>query len=212
MFAVRVKICGLTSVEDARLSCAAGADAIGLVFYKKSSRCVSSSQAKLICQSLPPFVQSVGLFVNEQPDVVDNILATVHLDLLQFHGDEDSGYCSSFARPYIKAIRMKPGVDVASVMAQHPLAQGFLLDAYTPGKPGGTGEVFDWQQFPQETEKPLILAGGLTPDNVKQSIMACSPYAVDVSGGVEAGPGRKSEEKITAFVRNAKKRCHASVK
>ena len=201
---MRVKICGLTNVADALISCAAGADAIGLVFYAKSSRAVTPEQAVEIVRHLPPFVQSVGLFVNESVETVQSVLNVVKMDLLQFHGDEDSDYCASFSRPYIKAIRMKPGIDLLAVMASYPGARGFLLDTYTPGIPGGTGESFNWNEFPDYSDKPVILAGGLNADNVASAIAQCQPYAVDVSGGVEASPGLKSKDKVSAFIRHAK--------
>lgn len=205
MSSVRVKICGLTNVDDALHACAAGADAIGLVFYAKSARFVDLTQAAEIAASIPPFVQRVGLFVNETEAFVNNVLVNVELDLLQFHGDETAEYCQSFSLPYIKALRMKPGQDIGSLMSQHPRARAFLLDSYTPGIPGGTGETFNWSEFPSSTDKPLILAGGLKPENIQIAINSCLPYAVDVSGGVESKPGRKSAEKVQAFIRQAKK-------
>ena len=207
---IRVKICGLTSVDDALHACHSGADAIGLVFYAKSSRAVSIEQASGIAASLPPFVQRVALFVNETKEKVQSVLEAVDIDLLQFHGDEDCRYCESFSRPYIKALRMKPGLDVEAAMAAYPSAKGFLLDAYTPGIPGGTGQTFNWQEFPKQTNKPVILAGGLHADNVAEAIAICQPYAVDVSGGVEISPGKKSQDKVKTFVSNAKRRCHGN--
>ena len=206
---VRVKICGLTCVADALHACAAGADAIGLVFYAKSSRAVSIAQAAEIAQSIPPFIQTVALFVNENSATVQAVLDKVDIDLLQFHGDETCSYCESFSRPYIKAIRMKPGLDVRSEIAKYPSAKGILLDAYTPGLPGGTGESFNWQEFPSNVEVPVILAGGLNGDNISAAIDACQPYAVDVSGVVESAPCVNCSEKVHAFVANAK-RCAPS--
>ena len=204
MTAIRVKICGITTPEDALASCAAGADALGLVFYPPSSRFVTMPQAAAIAAVVPPFVQRVGLFVNPSSDEVEQVLASVELDLLQFHGSEAAAFCEQFSRPYIKALAMKPGLDIQAEMAAHPQARGFLLDAYHPAKPGGTGEVFDWAHFPKLAPKPLILAGGLRVENVAAAIEQCRPYAVDVSGGVESAPGRKSVEKVRAFIQRAK--------
>jgi phosphoribosylanthranilate isomerase len=200
----RVKICGITSLDDAHAAVAAGADAIGLVFYSKSPRHVNVEQARAIALAVGPFVTVVGLFVNAAAEEINSILQQVPLHVLQFHGDEDLDYCEQFARPYMKALRMKPGLDVEAQIAAYPTASGILLDAYRPGVPGGTGETFDWARVPTASKSPLILAGGLEPLNVKQAIEATRPYAVDVSGGVELAPGKKDSEKVVAFVQNAK--------
>ncbi len=200
----RVKICGITSLDDAHAAVAAGADAIGLVFYSKSPRHVNVEQARAIALAVGPFVTVVGLFVNAAAEEISRILQQVPLHVLQFHGDEDLDYCEQFARPYMKALRMKPGLDVEAQIAAYPTASGILLDAYRPGVPGGTGETFDWARVPTASKSPLILAGGLEPGNVKQAIEATRPYAVDVSGGVELTPGKKDSEKVVAFVQNAK--------
>ena len=204
MTAVRVKICGITRVEDALAAAAAGADAIGLVFYAKSPRAVDVEQARAILAALPPFVTSVGLFVDAERSELERILASVPLDLLQFHGDESVQQCEAFGRPYIKALRVKAGDDIAAQVARYPSAQGILLDAYVEGVPGGTGEAFDWSLIPQALSKPLILAGGLRPDNVAEAVSRVRPYAVDVSGGVEASKGVKDVEKVGAFIRAAR--------
>ena len=204
MTAVRVKICGITRVEDALAAAAAGADAIGLVFYAKSPRAVDIEQAREILAALPPFVTSVGLFVDAERSELERILASVPLDLLQFHGDESVQQCEAFGRPYIKALRVKAGDDIAAQVARYPSAQGILLDAYVEGVPGGTGEAFDWSLIPQTLSKPLILAGGLRPDNVAEAVSRVRPYAVDVSGGVEASKGVKYVEKVGAFIRAAR--------
>ena len=204
MTAVRVKICGITRVEDALAAAAAGADAIGLVFYAKSPRAVDIEQARAILAALPPFVTSVGLFVDAERSELERILASVPLDLLQFHGDESVQQCEAFGRPYIKALRVKAGDDIAAQVARYPSAQGILLDAYVEGVPGGTGEAFDWSLIPQALSKPLILAGGLRPDNVAEAVSRVRPYAVDVSGGVEANKGVKDVEKVGAFIRAAR--------
>lgn len=201
---MRIKICGLTQLEDAQIAVKAGADALGFVFYPPSPRAVAPKQAAKIIQQLPPFVMMVGLFVDPKPEWVTEVLKQVPLDLLQFHGDEPEAFCQSFGRPYIKALRMKPEFDPEQAAASWPSARGFLLDAYTPGIPGGTGEVFDWQRFPTSESPSWILAGGLTPTNVAQAIRITQPYAVDVSGGVESSRGIKCPTKIHAFIKAAR--------
>lgn len=201
---MQVKICGITTSEDARDAVAAGADALGLVFYGKSPRSVTAEKAAAIAKAVPPFVTLVGLFVDADSAGVEDTLARVPLNLLQFHGSEGAEYCEQFRRPYIKALRMKDDLDVLAAMAEHPAARGFLLDAYRPGIPGGTGESFDWQRVPQDSGQQIVLAGGLTPDNVARAVDAAHPQAVDVSGGVEVSPGRKDPHKVVAFIRAAK--------
>ncbi|MCD9572158.1 phosphoribosylanthranilate isomerase [Pseudomonas protegens] len=200
MPAVRSKICGITRIEDALAAVAAGGDAIGLVFYAKSPRAVNVQQARAIIAALPPFVTSVGLFVNASRCELGEILDAVPLDLLQFHGDESAADCEGYHRPYIKALRVKAGDDIAAACLAYPRASGILLDTYVEGVPGGTGEAFDWSLVPQGLSKPIILAGGLTPDNVAAAIARVRPYAVDVSGGVEQGKGIKDPAKIQAFM------------
>ncbi len=197
---VRTKICGITSVADALVVAQAGVDAIGLVFYAKSPRVVTAEQAQKIVAALPPFVTTVGLFVNASADEINAILAVVALDVLQFHGDETPEFCQGFSRPYFRALRMQPGVDIAASAAQYTGAQGILLDAWVPGIPGGTGERFDWAQIPDNLAKPLILAGGLNEDNVSQAIHEVQPWAVDISGGVEASYGVKDADKVRKFL------------
>ncbi|WP_025130184.1 phosphoribosylanthranilate isomerase [Pseudomonas sp. PH1b] len=200
MPAVRSKICGITRIEDALAAVAAGADAIGLVFYAKSPRAVTVQQARAIIAALPPFVTTVGLFVNASRCELGEILDAVPLDLLQFHGDESAADCEGYHRPYIKALRVKAGDDIAAACLAHPRASGILLDAYVEGVPGGTGETFDWSLIPREVSKPLILAGGLSAENVGEAIAQVRPYAVDVSGGVEQSKGIKDQAKIHAFM------------
>lgn len=201
----RIKVCGITRVEDALAAAHAGADAIGLVFYTPSPRAVTPAQAAAIVAALPPFITSVGLFVDADAAYVREVLAQVPLDLLQFHGDEDADYCDQFERPYLKAVRVRADQDLATVAAAWPKAQGILLDSYKAGVPGGTGEVFDWSLVPGERRWNLVLAGGLTADNVAQAIAEVKPWAVDVSGGVELAKGIKDIEKINAFVQEVKR-------
>ncbi|MHB2241641.1 phosphoribosylanthranilate isomerase [Pseudomonas monsensis] len=205
MSAVRSKICGITRIEDALAAVEAGADAIGFVFYAKSPRAVSVQQARAIIRALPPFVTTVGLFVNASRCELGEILDAVPLDLLQFHGDESAEACEEWRRPYIKALRVKAGDDIAAAVAAYPGASGVLLDTYVEGVPGGTGEAFDWSLIPPDLSKPLILAGGLTPENVADAVARVRPYAVDVSGGVEASKGIKDHAKIRAFIAAARK-------
>lgn len=200
MSPVRSKICGITRIEDALAAVQAGADAIGFVFYPKSPRAVTFQQARDIIRALPPFVTTVGLFVNTSRCEMGELLDAVPLDLLQFHGDEIVADCDCWHRPYIKAVRVKAGDDIAAACRAFPSASGILLDTYVEGVPGGTGEAFDWSLIPQGLSKPIILAGGLTPDNVAAAIAQVRPYAVDVSGGVEASRGIKDHAKIQAFI------------
>lgn len=196
----RVKICGITNIDDALSAVDAGCDALGFVFYAKSPRAVTPEQAAEIISKLPAFVTSVALFVNESAEVVNQVIATAGVDLLQFHGDESAEFCSRFSRPYIKALRMKPELDLTAQFETYASSQGILLDAYTPGIPGGTGEMFDWSRIPAERATKIILAGGLSTDNVANAITQVSPYAVDVSGGVEASKGIKDSNKMTDFM------------
>ncbi len=201
----RVKICGITRREDGQAVANAGADAIGLVFYEKSSRYVEIRQAQEICRSLPPLVSVVALFVNADRDQVSKVLAAVPVDLLQFHGTEAPAACEGFGRPYIKAIAMKPDGHPLEEMKAYPAASGFLLDAWQPDTHGGGGLAFDWNEVPAYRERPLILAGGLTPDNVTQAVAQTRPFAVDVSSGVEIDKGIKSAEMIEAFIRGVQR-------
>ena len=196
----RVKICGLTRPEDAACAVAAGADAIGLVFHPPSPRAVTAEQARALCAGLPAFVSAVGLFVDLPAEQVREVLSVVPLDLLQFHGDEPPDYCAAFGRRWIKALRMRPGLDVEAAVAAYAGGAGVLLDAYDPRLAGGTGQAFDWDRIPSGLGPRIILAGGLEPANVARAIRAVRPYAVDVSGGVERAKGIKDSSKITAFM------------
>ena len=201
---VRVKICGITRLEDLHAACTAGADALGFVFYDKSPRHVTAEAAAALLRELPPFVQSVGLFVNAAPSFIESVLKIAPLDLLQFHGDETPADCACFGRPYLKAIRVNPDTDLLKCAADFEAAQGLLLDAFVPGVPGGTGERFDWTLIPSDLPKPVILSGGLDPGNVAEAVRTVRPWAVDVSSGVEASKGIKDAHKMARFVANAK--------
>lgn len=203
--ATRVKICGITRVEDASAAAAAGADAIGLVFYAPSPRAVEPARAAEIVRALPPFVTTVGLFVDAPAEQVRAVLEQVPLDVLQFHGDEPELYCLQFGRPYLKAIRVRAGDDLNALASQWPSASGILLDSFKPGVPGGTGLTFDWSMIPSERSWSLVLAGGLDASNVAEAVSRVKPWAVDVSGGVEAAKGIKDANKINAFVHEVKR-------
>lgn len=205
MSRTRIKICGITREQDIHAVANSGADALGLVFYEKSPRHVGVDQAAKLAHAVPPFVTVVGLFVNPSVDYVREVLAKVPLDVLQFHGEEPPEFCGQFGRPYLKAIRVKPGVDLVQCAASYRTAQSLLLDAYVEGTQGGTGESFDWALIPQKLPLPVILSGGLHAGNVAEAIRQVRPYAVDVSSGVEASKGIKDAAKIAAFVSEVKK-------
>ena len=204
----RVKVCGITSVADAQMLAAAGVDAIGLMFYPSSSRYVSASQAAEICAALPPFVTTVGLFLDADAEFVREVLLSVPLDVLQFHGMESPEYCGQFGRPYLKAVGMK-GLEAyggfAAYADRYPQAQGILVDSHAPGAAGGTGQTFDWTQVPQDYPKPIILAGGLKPENVAEAIRVSGVYAVDLSSGVESSPGVKDAGKVQQLMEAIKR-------
>jgi phosphoribosylanthranilate isomerase len=201
----RVKICGLREAAHARIAADAGADAIGLVFYRESPRYIEPSAAAAIARSLPPFVMAVGLFVNEPESSVRRILDTVPLDLLQFQGDEEPDFCASFGRPFVRAVRMEVGTDLIEYARRFSRAKALLLDAHVPGQRGGTGQVFDWAGIPRDPPIPLILSGGLTSDNVGRAVREVRPWAVDVSSGVEASRGVKDPAKIVEFIRSVRR-------
>jgi phosphoribosylanthranilate isomerase len=196
----RVKICGITQVADALHAVAAGADALGFVFYPPSPRYVSMQQAADIIAQLPPFVTCVGLLVDPTAAQVQQLLEQVPLSLLQFHGDESPDFCGRFGVPYLKAIRVKAGTDLPAACQRYAQATGLLLDTYVEGVPGGTGQTFNWQLIPTNLAKPIVLAGGLNPMNVGDAINTVHPWAVDVSGGVEAAKGCKSATLIDTFM------------
>lgn len=201
----RIKICGITREQDLQAVASCGADAIGLVFYEKSPRHVSLQQAAKLAHAVPPFVTVVGLFVNPSAELVREVLAQVSLDVLQFHGEEAPEFCAQFGRPYLKAIRVRDGVDLVQCAALYADAQGLLLDAYVEGTHGGTGAVFEWSLIPEALRPRIILSGGLDSSNVGAAISVVHPYAVDVSSGVEASKGIKDAAKVAAFINEVKR-------
>lgn len=201
----RVKICGITRPEDGVAAAALGADAIGLVFHPQSPRAVSTDQAMGIVEALPPFVTVVALFADARPESIRSVLDVIPVDLLQFHGIEPAAACEGYGRRYIKAISMRDGLDVAAAMTGYPGAAAFLLDAFHPAMAGGTGERFDWARVPSERPRPLILAGGLAPDNVAEAVRRVRPYGVDVSSGVESAKGRKDHAKLRQFIEGVRR-------
>ncbi len=210
MTATRTKICGITRLEDAQSAARAGADAIGLVFYAPSPRAVTPAHAARVILGLPPFVTVVGLFVNATREDILSTLAAVPLDLLQFHGDEPPAFCGQFGRPFLKAMRVAPEAqpgDLVNYAAQYATiagARGLLLDAHVEGLRGGTGRSFNWSVIPSSLALPVVLSGGLGPDNVAQAVRQVRPAAVDVSSGVERAPGIKDHAKIEAFIKQSR--------
>lgn len=200
----RVKICGITRLDDLHAACQAGVDALGFVFHAPSPRNLSIEQAGALVRAMPPFVQSVGLFVDADPTFIKTTLESVPLDLLQFHGDETPQFCRQFGRPYIKAVRVRQGVNLVKYASDYAEARGLLLDAYVPGMPGGTGEKFDWQLIPQGLSSLIVLSGGLKPENVVEAVRQVNPWAVDVSSGVEQSRGIKDAAKMAAFIQGVR--------
>lgn len=196
----RIKICGITRIEDALAAAYLGTDAIGLVFWPQSPRSITSAKAREIVAALPPFISSVGVYVDPAAEWVKETIAVAGLSLLQFHGDESPEFCSQFSLPYIKAVRVRAGVDLLQYATRYSNARGLLLDSYVEGTPGGTGDAFNWSLIPQRMSLPLILSGGLHPGNVTAAIKQVRPWAVDVSSGVEVAKGIKDAEKIAAFM------------
>jgi len=199
----RVKICGITNLEDAAIAIEAGADAIGLVFYQNSPRYVTIAAATQIVNNVSPFINCVGLFVDADEGYVREILNQVAIDTLQFHGQETEQACALYNRPYIKAVRMTENINLSEQSEKYVSARALLLDTYVKGVPGGTGISFDWGMIPKGLSKPVILAGGLDENNVKHAISQVHPYAVDVSGGVECTRGIKDPDKIKKFISEA---------
>jgi phosphoribosylanthranilate isomerase len=205
MSRTRVKICGLSQVDHARLAAEEGADAIGLVFYRESPRYVAVEAAAAIAAALPPFVAAVGLFVDSPEDEVRSVLARVPLDLLQFQGEESAAFCELFGKPYVRAVRMAAGTDLLEYAQRFSRAKALLLDAHVPGERGGTGRSFDWASIPAGLPVPIILSGGLTSENVGRAIREVRPWAVDVSSGVEESRGVKDPRKIVEFIRSVRR-------
>lgn len=199
MTRTRIKICGITRPADLADAIAAGADAVGFVFYPPSPRFLPLEAAAALSLQVPPFVARVGLFVNAEPRDVREALAAVPLDVLQFHGEEEAGYCEQFGLPYLKAARVRPGIDLLEFARAYPTAQGLLLDAWVEAY-GGAGQSFDWSLIPERLPKPMVLSGGLHADNVAEAVAKVRPWAVDVSSGVEVAKGIKDADKIAAFV------------
>lgn len=199
-----IKICGLTSVSDARAAARSGAHAVGMVLYRESPRFISNELARCIVDALPPFITPVALMVDPTADEVARVIEQVRPALLQFHGDEPPEFCSQFSVPYIKALRVRPEVDLLQYARVYSSAKGLLMDAYVEGTHGGTGASFDWKLIPRELPLPIILAGGLNPQNVTDAIRCIRPWAVDVSSGVEVSKGKKDAALIAAFVRGVK--------
>jgi phosphoribosylanthranilate isomerase len=202
--AIHVKICGITRAEDAQAAVRLGASAIGFVFWQRSQRYISPEKARELISLLPAFVTAVGVYVDPDPDWVIETSSLAGLNLLQFHGDESSDFCMQFSMPYIKAVRVKEGVDLIQYATRHSGAKGLLLDTFVEGAPGGTGQEFDWSLVPRDLHLPLILSGGLHAGNVARAISQVQPWAVDVSSGVEASRGIKDADKIAAFMRGVR--------
>ena len=197
----RVKICGITRPEHAHAAAGAGADAIGLVLYEPSPRYVTRAQARAVCAALPPLVSVVGVLVNPAPREIEAAVDALPVDLLQFHGEEPPELCAGAGKPYVKAVRVRSRADVVDAAARYPDARALLLDAPHDTLWGGTGKRFDWSEVPGDVDRPLVLAGGLTPENVAGAIRRVRPFAVDVSGGVERAPGEKDPGRMERFVR-----------
>lgn len=197
----RVKFCGITRIEDARLAVELGVDGLGFVFYKDSPRYIAAEDAADIIRQLPPLVSKVGLFVDAVYDDVANILAHVPIDIVQFHGAESAADCDCAARPYVKAVRMACGVDLAAEAVRFASATALLVDAYDESIVGGTGSVFEWKRVPAALPKPIILAGGLNASNVASAVATVKPYAIDVSSGIESDKGIKDPGKMVEFMR-----------
>lgn len=201
MMRTRVKICGITRPEHAHAAASAGADAIGLMFYEPSPRFVPRVQAAAICEALPPLVSVVGVFVNPAQREIEAAVRALPVDLLQFHGDEPPELCAEAGVPYVKAVRVRTRDDIVEAAARFPHARALLLDAHHDALWGGTGSRFDWSVVPADVEHPIVLAGGLTPENVADAIRLVRPFAVDVSGGVESAPGEKDPRSMERFIK-----------
>jgi phosphoribosylanthranilate isomerase len=210
MTRTRIKFCGITRMQDAQIAVALGVDAIGLVMTRKSPRFVDITKARDIRRSLQPFVTAVVLFMDDEPAWIATAIDAVAPDLLQFHGNESAADCVRYGRRYLKSVAMADDADVQGIMAMHPAATGFLLDGHAPGEQGGRGISFDWSRIPSNLQRPVLLAGGLTCDNVGSAIQAAHPYAVDVSSGIESAPGVKDSDKMRRFVEEVQRACSKS--
>ena len=202
--ATAVKICGITRVEDGLAAARAGAHAIGLMFYPESPRCITPAKASEIIKSLPPFITTVGVFVNSTAEEVHSVLRLAPVELLQFQGDETPGFCRRFGRPYVKAVRVRPEMDLLQYARDYQDARALLLDAYVEGLRGGSGVAFDWSLIPRGLPLPVILSGGLTVENVTEAVRRVRPSAVDVSSGVESARGVKDAARISAFIKGVR--------
>jgi phosphoribosylanthranilate isomerase len=201
----RIKICGLREPAHARLAADAGADAIGMVFYPPSPRHLVIEEARALVEALPPFVAAVALFVDAEPTFVRHVLASIRVDLLQFHGNETREYCAQFGVPYLRAVRMGDETDLVEWSDRFDGARALLLDAHVPGQPGGTGRTFDWTRIPSTLPIPIVLSGGLDAGNVARAVREVRPFAVDVSSGVESSRGVKDPAKIVEFIRSVRR-------
>ncbi|ATI03279.1 MULTISPECIES: phosphoribosylanthranilate isomerase [Cycloclasticus] len=204
-FRTRVKICGITRPDDAYAAIENGADALGFVFYDKSPRSIEIQKAEILFSNISPFINKVVLFVNPDYDYVNHVLSKLPVDLLQFHGDEDEVFCSSFNKPYLKAIRMRNSINLDEVADTYHSASGLLLDAFDSSQYGGTGQTFDWDLIPKKCKLPIVLAGGLNPSNVSKAIQNTNVFAVDVSSGVEKSKGVKDHQLIKQFMQEVKR-------
>jgi phosphoribosylanthranilate isomerase len=205
----RIKFCGIMRLDDALAAAALGVDAIGLVLTPRSKRCLSPDLARQIRTALPPFVTVVSLFNNDDPEFVAEALRVVAPDLVQFHGDEPAQDCVRYGRPYLKSVAMGGGADLNGIMAAHPHAAGFLLDSHVAGGQGGSGKTFDWALVPGDLQRPWVLAGGLTPENIGPAIRRLRPFGVDLASGIESAPGIKDAGKMRRFV-EAVRECDAN--
>lgn len=196
----RIKCCGMTRVEDARLAAELGADAIGVVITARSRRRVDLAQARAIVAAMPPFVTTVALLMDDSAETVRAVIEQVQPDLLQFHGNESDAWCAQFGRPYLKAVAMGEGAAALPRLRGYPQAAGLLLDGHGLGEPGGSGKAFDWSLMPADLPQPLLLAGGLHAGNVGEAIRAARPWAVDVASGIESSPGIKDASRMAAFI------------
>jgi phosphoribosylanthranilate isomerase len=206
----RIKFCGITRIQDAHAAAALGVDAIGLVLTRKSPRFVEIAQAREIRRSLPPLMAAVALFMDDEPAWIAQAIDAIAPDLLQFHGGESAADCVRYGRRYLKVVPMGDGADLHDIVTAHPAATGFLLDGHAPGEQGGRGKPFDWSRVPEDLQRPVLLAGGLTCDNVASAIRAARPYAVDVSSGIESAPGVKDPDKMRRFVEEVERACSKS--